>query len=115
MGKPRQRAADILGLQHQSGRCGSRASRRTSKESIANGGRSTASAERFHNFREALDYVEEVGELAETEGYHPSIQLRLGSCDCLSEYREDQRNACERLHRGEWLLDRPDWSLAFKQ
>jgi uncharacterized membrane protein YeaQ/YmgE (transglycosylase-associated protein family) len=38
MGKPRQRAVDILGLQHQSGRCGSRASGRTSKQSIANGG-----------------------------------------------------------------------------
>ena len=31
MGKPRQRAADILGLQHQSGRCCSRASERTGK------------------------------------------------------------------------------------
>src|SRR4051794_26844718 len=39
MGKPRQRAVDLLGLQHQSGRCGSRASGRTSKESIATGGR----------------------------------------------------------------------------
>jgi hypothetical protein len=44
MGKPRQRAVDILGLQHQSRRCGSRASGCTSKETIANGGR----AVRFH-------------------------------------------------------------------
>jgi Pterin 4 alpha carbinolamine dehydratase len=43
MGKPRQRAVDILGLQHQSGRCGSRASGRTSEQTIANGGRPTAS------------------------------------------------------------------------
>src|SRR5882757_6578812 len=42
MGKPGQRAVDILGLQHQSGRYGSRASGRTSKESIANGGPPTA-------------------------------------------------------------------------
>src|SRR5437870_5483734 len=42
MGKPRQRAVDILGLQHQSGRRGSCASGRTSKESIVNGGRPTA-------------------------------------------------------------------------
>src|SRR5882757_3986021 len=42
MGKPRQRAVDIPGLQHQSGRCGSRASGRTSKESIVNGRRPTA-------------------------------------------------------------------------
>src|SRR6266849_811714 len=41
MGKPRQRAVDILGLQHQSGGCGSRGSRRTSKEPIGNGGRPT--------------------------------------------------------------------------
>src|ERR1700704_2628557 len=47
MGKPRQRAVDILGLQHQSGRCGSRASGRTSKQTIANGGRPTASEESF--------------------------------------------------------------------
>src|SRR6266436_6540457 len=47
MGKPRQRAVDILGLQHQSGRCGSRASGRTSKQTIANGGRPTASGESF--------------------------------------------------------------------
>src|SRR5882757_11246779 len=47
MGKPRQRAIDIPGLQHQSGRCGSRASGRTSKQTIANGGRPTASGESF--------------------------------------------------------------------
>src|SRR5215207_4986815 len=37
MGEPKQRAADILSLQHQPRRCGSRASGRTSKEPIANG------------------------------------------------------------------------------
>jgi hypothetical protein len=42
MGKSWQRAVDILGLQHQSGRCGSRASGCTSKESIVNDGRPTA-------------------------------------------------------------------------
>src|SRR5215216_3687939 len=42
MGKPRQRAVDILGLQHQSGRRGSCASGCTSKESIVNGERPTA-------------------------------------------------------------------------
>ena len=42
MGKPRQRAVDIPGLQHQSGRCGSRASGHTSKEPIADGERPTA-------------------------------------------------------------------------
>ena len=33
---------------------------------------------RFHNFREALDYFEEVGELAETEGHHPDISFGCG-------------------------------------
>src|SRR5258708_3872957 len=37
MGKPRHRAVDVLGLQHQSGRRGSRASRYTTQESIGNG------------------------------------------------------------------------------
>ncbi|MGB7042979.1 MAG: 4a-hydroxytetrahydrobiopterin dehydratase [Xanthobacteraceae bacterium] len=73
MGKPRQRAVDILGLQPQSGRCGSRAAGRTGKASIADGGRPTAAggAARFPIFAEAFDFVREVGELAETEGHHP--------------------------------------------
>jgi uncharacterized protein YbjT (DUF2867 family) len=47
MGKPRQRAVDILSLQHQPGRCGGGASGRTNKESVANGGRPTASGGPF--------------------------------------------------------------------
>ena len=74
MGKPRQRAVDILGLQHQSGRCGSRASRRTSKESIANRGPHPEDRS-IPQFREALDFVLEVGELAKTEGHHPDISF----------------------------------------
>src|SRR6266536_762814 len=57
MGKPRQRAVDIPGLQHQSGRCGSRASGRTSKEPIADGERPTAElpAKDFINSEWLLD------------------------------------------------------------
>jgi 4a-hydroxytetrahydrobiopterin dehydratase len=33
---------------------------------------------RFRNFREALAFVEEVGELAETEGHHPDISFGWG-------------------------------------
>ena len=77
MGKPWQRAVDILGLQHQSGRCGSRASGRASKESIANGGRPTASGGPFDSTnsgkRSSL-----FGELAETEGHHPDISFGWG-------------------------------------
>jgi 4a-hydroxytetrahydrobiopterin dehydratase len=33
---------------------------------------------RFRNFREALAFVQEVGELAETEGHHPNISFGWG-------------------------------------
>jgi 4a-hydroxytetrahydrobiopterin dehydratase len=33
---------------------------------------------RFHNFREALAFVQDVGELAETEGHHPDIRFGWG-------------------------------------
>ena len=33
---------------------------------------------RFANFREALDFVNAVGELAEAENHHPDIQLGYG-------------------------------------
>ncbi len=47
MGKPRQRAVDIPGLQHQSGRCCSRASGRTSKQTMAKREQPTASGAPF--------------------------------------------------------------------
>ena len=80
MGKPGQRAVGILGLQHQSGRYGSRASGHASNESIANGGRAAHRLRRTvrFQFREALDFVREVGELAKTEGHHPDIGFRCG-------------------------------------
>jgi 4a-hydroxytetrahydrobiopterin dehydratase len=33
---------------------------------------------RFSNFREALNFVREVGDLAETEGHHPDINFGWG-------------------------------------
>ncbi len=33
---------------------------------------------RFPNFRQALDFVNEVGELAEAEGHHPDFHLGYG-------------------------------------
>ena len=33
---------------------------------------------RFHDFREALVFVQKVGELAETEGHHPDISFGWG-------------------------------------
>ena len=32
----------------------------------------------FRNFREALDFVNKVGEIAETEGHHPEIEFGWG-------------------------------------
>jgi len=34
---------------------------------------------RFRNFREALSFVQEIGELAEAEGHHPDISFGWGN------------------------------------
>jgi 4a-hydroxytetrahydrobiopterin dehydratase len=34
---------------------------------------------RFRNFREALTFVREIGELAEAEGHHPNISFGWGN------------------------------------
>ena len=34
---------------------------------------------RFHNFREPLTFVQEIGELAEAEGHHPNICFGWGN------------------------------------
>jgi 4a-hydroxytetrahydrobiopterin dehydratase len=34
---------------------------------------------RFKNFREALNFVQQVGELAEAEGHHPNISFGWGN------------------------------------
>src|SRR5437899_4656776 len=56
---------------------------------------------RFRNFQEALGFVRNVGDLAETEGHHPDIQLRLGLRDHLAAHQEDQGTARERFYHGE--------------
>jgi pterin-4a-carbinolamine dehydratase len=48
-------------------------------DSMALGCPSTKRHFRFRNFREALTFVREVGELAETEGHHPDISLGWGN------------------------------------
>ena len=48
---------------------------------------------RFRNFRQALTFVQEIGELAEAEGPSSEYQLRLGQCDGLSADQEDQGTA----------------------
>src|SRR5262249_37297943 len=49
---------------------------------------------RFHNFREALAFVQQVGELAESEGHHPDISFGWGR-DGFSKHQEDQGIARE--------------------
>jgi 4a-hydroxytetrahydrobiopterin dehydratase len=36
---------------------------------------------RFRNFREALRFVNRVGEVAESEGHHPDISFGWGYCE----------------------------------
>src|SRR6516165_7330516 len=55
---------------------------------------------RFGNFREALAFVQKVGELAEAEGHHPRHQLRLGLWDRVTAHQEDQGSPRERFHHG---------------
>jgi len=50
---------------------------------------------RFRNFREALAFVQQVGELAKTEGHHRH-QFRLGLRDRLVEHQKDQGTARDR-------------------
>ena len=38
---------------------------------------------RFKNFREALDFVNKVGELAEEQGHHPDIYFGWGQVEVL--------------------------------
>ena len=35
-------------------------------------------AYKFRNFREALDFTNKIGEIAESQGHHPDIQLAWG-------------------------------------
>jgi pterin-4a-carbinolamine dehydratase len=48
---------------------------------------------RFRDSREALTFVQEIGELAEAEGPSSGYLLRLGQCDGLSANQEDQGTA----------------------
>ena len=50
---------------------------------------------RFKDFREAFAFVARAAELAEAEGHHPDISIRLGLRDGVAADQEDQR-ACTR-------------------
>ena len=43
---------------------------------------------RFRNFREALTFVQEIGELAEAEGHHPNISFGWGNATVSLQTKE---------------------------
>ncbi len=53
----------------------------------------------FRNFREALDFVNRVGEIAEREGHHPDITFGWGYCDLRL-----QTHAIGGLHENDFVL-----------
>src|SRR5262249_39754696 len=54
---------------------------------------------RFRNFREALAFVQRVGELAETEGHHPDINI---GCDYATVSFITKKN--KRLHENDFIM-----------
>jgi hypothetical protein len=125
MGKPSQRALDILGLQHQSGRCGRRASRSASKKAIADGARaasggpfdSTISENRSTLLREPVSETQDDRGGKTTSSWCAIDQLidRPGaSLACSERFRHEAadltRCGNERSHRHrirrDWLLGR---------
>ncbi len=56
---------------------------------------------RFKNFRQTLDFVTAVGELAESEFHHPvSINFGWGFCTIVLQTKKIRGLARERLHHG---------------
>ena len=54
----------------------------------------------FEDFRQALDFTNRVGEIAEHEGHHPDIYLGWGKVDALDLDAQDRRPHRERFHPG---------------
>jgi 4a-hydroxytetrahydrobiopterin dehydratase len=53
---------------------------------------------RFSNFREALTFVQEIGELAEAEGHHPNISFGWGSATV------SQTKKIKGLHQNDFIM-----------
>lgn len=54
---------------------------------------------RFKNFRQALDFVKQVGELAEQQGHHPVIRFGWGFCRV-----DTQTKKIKGLHENDFIL-----------
>lgn len=46
--------------------------------SVENGGKGITKKYSFRNFKDALSFVNQVGEIAESEGHHPDVELGWG-------------------------------------
>ena len=53
----------------------------------------------FRNFREALTFVQEIGELAEAEGHHPDISFGWGNATVSL-----QTNKIKGLHENDFIM-----------
>jgi len=54
---------------------------------------------RFGNFREALEFVKKVGELAEEQGHHPVVRFGWGFCRI-----DTQTKKIKGLHENDFIL-----------
>jgi 4a-hydroxytetrahydrobiopterin dehydratase len=54
---------------------------------------------RFRDFREALTFVQEIGELAETEGHHPDISFGWGNATVSLQTKK-----IKGLHENDFIL-----------
>ena len=54
---------------------------------------------RFGNFREALTFVQEIGELAEAEGHHPNISFGWGNATVSLQTKK-----IEGLHENDFIM-----------
>jgi 4a-hydroxytetrahydrobiopterin dehydratase len=62
---------------------------------------------RFRNFREALAFVQQVGELAETEGHHPDISFGGHATVSLSTKKIKGLHKNDFISKIDRMIDRP--------
>lgn len=65
----------------------------------ADGGRAIRRRFRFRNFRQSLAFVNQVGEIAESEGHHPDITFGWGYADIRLT-----THAIDGLHRNDFII-----------
>jgi hypothetical protein len=82
--------------------CASRAKLRIGN--CANDARRIERTFRFRNFREALAFVQRVGELAETEGHHPDISFGWASGSALAADRCSVSCSASHLAAASWRV-----------